>query len=56
MEALNVDSGVSWIIFDENKSPVKTPTSDISDDDESEDEVRPVFRPAMRIWHPPGGH
>jgi len=55
MEALNVDSGVSWIIFDENKSPVKATSSDISDD-ESEDEARPIFRPATRIWHPPGGH
>ncbi|PUU82170.1 hypothetical protein B9Z19DRAFT_1061992 [Tuber borchii] len=54
MEALNVDSGVSWIIFDENKSPVKATSSDISDD-ESEDEARPVFRPATRIWHPPTG-
>ncbi|RPB02342.1 hypothetical protein L873DRAFT_1787722 [Choiromyces venosus 120613-1] len=54
MEALNVDSGVSWVIFDQSKKQGPDP-SDISDDD-SEDERRIVSRPTVRIWQPPGVH
>ncbi|KAI5850388.1 hypothetical protein DFP73DRAFT_524141 [Morchella snyderi] len=52
MEALNVDSGISWVIYDENKSPEKTSsTSDLSgSDDESDDDSEASF-PVIRAWN-----
>lgn len=52
MEALNVDSGVSWVIYDENKGPEKiTASSDLSGSDDDSDDNGDTSYPVMRAWN-----
>lgn len=58
MEALNVESGISWLIFDENKSPQKAPSGDHSEE-ESDGEASPATAaPIMQTYNnsPPAPH
>lgn len=52
MEALNVDSGVSWVIYDENKGFGKgMASSDLEGSDDDSDDDEATSFPVMRAWN-----
>lgn len=52
MEALNVDSGVSWVIYDENKGFGKSiASSDLEGSDDDSDDDEETSFPVMRAWN-----
>lgn len=52
MEALNVDSGVSWVIYDENKNFGKgMASSDLEGSDDDSDDDEGTSFPVMRAWN-----
>lgn len=52
MEALNVDSGVSWVIYDENKGFGKgMASSDLEGSDDDSDDDEATSFPVIRAWN-----